>query len=328
MPSRPSSWLAGGEHSGHTAETVPAAGGTSLNALSQPPDPAQGAISGKVEQGRGHLAGESRPRTQAAPKGAQAARGHRPGGHHAAAGTGRAALSGTCASTQPPVLQVGDWQGWSGRRAGRAERERQPCWPLCGARSPCPAPRVHAHGTARVHTDLHTHTRACASGPANTHVCTWTFTCVHTQVRTQTCTDTHTHTRAHGPMHTHMHTDLCTWTLHVCVHTQPLLVRAHRHVSVHACTEILSTHVCTHRAFVHTPVCTQSLHTSHPYECTDILCTSTYNATDARAAFHQDGHAGVPGFSPVAGSAHAHTGTHTCAHTGMCQPPAQPWHSL
>lgn len=38
---------------------------------------AQGAISGKAERGRGHLAGKGQPCTQAAPKGGQAAQGHR-----------------------------------------------------------------------------------------------------------------------------------------------------------------------------------------------------------------------------------------------------------
>lgn len=223
--------------------------GTSLDTISQPPALAQGAISGKAERGRGHLAGKGQPCTQAAPKGAWAARGRRPGGHHAAAGIGRAALSGTCASTQPPVLQVGDWQEWSRRRAGRAERERQPCWPLRRARSAHPAPCVHAHGPARVHTELHTDlytdTHVCAHGCANTHTC----------VRGPSCMCTHRY--AHGPGHTRTWTYTHTYahklvhmeSARLCPHTQPLLVHAHTHRSVHACTATLSTHICTHRAY-------------------------------------------------------------------------------
>lgn len=293
-------------------------GRTSPNALSQPAALAQGAISGKAERGRGHLAGKGQPHTQAAPKGAQAARGHKSGGHHAAAGTGRAALSGTCASTQPPILQVGDWQGWSGRRAGRAERERQPCWPLSGARSPRPAPRVHAHGPARVHTDLQTHTRVytdlrtCAQSGMHTDLHTHTYTHVLMDLYTHVCRQT----CAHG---------VCT---SVCTHTAPASACPH----THKCT-------CMHRDPVHTRMYTEPLYTrlcAHT-ACTphapmnawiDILYTCTYNATDARAALHQDGHARVPGSSPAAGSAHTHTGTHACAHADTRQPRAQPWHSL
>lgn len=103
--------------------------------------------------------------------------GSGPGGHHAVVGTGRAALSGTCASTQPPILQVGDWRGRTG--AGRAEKERQPCRWLRGARSPRLAPQMCAHRPVGVHMDLHTHT------------CTGTL---HTFVRTQPLlTHPHTH---------------------------------------------------------------------------------------------------------------------------------------
>lgn len=227
--------------------------GTSLNTISQPPALAQGAISGKAERGRGHLAGKGQPCTQAAPKGAWAARGHRPGGHHAAAGIGRAALRGTCASTQPPVLQVGDWQEWSRRRAGRAERERQPCWPLRRARSAHPTPCMHAHGPARVHTELHTDlytdTHVCAHGCANTHMCTWTYMHVHTQV----CTWTWTHT--HMDLYTHIHTQTCAHGVctPVSTHTAPTCACPHTQECAHM-----------HSDPVHPHMYTQSLYTLCP----------------------------------------------------------------
>lgn len=158
----------GGGHSGHIAKAVPAWRGNCLNAISQASALAQSAISGKAERGSGHPAGKGQSCTQAAPKGAQAARGHRPGRHHAAAGTGRA-LSGTCASTQPPILQVGDWQGQEKGREGRERVSALLAAPL--GQEPLPSPRVPAHGAVPAHTDCtHTHrdTHTC-NRPANTH---------------------------------------------------------------------------------------------------------------------------------------------------------------
>lgn len=209
---------------------------------------------------------------------------------------------------------AGEGQGGQKESVSRAGRSAGPGAPA--------RPHVCMHTELHVCTQTCTHTDTRARGPANTHVCTWTFTCVHTQVRTQTCTDTHTHTRAHGPMHTHMHADLCTWTLHVCVHTQPLLVHAHRHVSVRACTEILSTHVCTHRAFVHTSVGTQSLHISHPYECTDRQLVHLHVQCHRRTCSFRSGWArrGARLLSCGRVSTRTHRHTHMCTHRHVPAP--------
>lgn len=73
---------------------------------------------GKAEQDRRHCLGMASPMPRLLTKAPQQPQGSAPGGHHAAVGTGRAAPSGTCTSTQPPILQVGDWRGGSRRRAG------------------------------------------------------------------------------------------------------------------------------------------------------------------------------------------------------------------
>lgn len=174
-------------------------------------------------------------------------------------GTGQAgtmqqrALSGTCASTQPPILQVGDWQGREEGREGRERESALSATPL--GQEPLPSPRVPAHGAVPVHTDctltahrLHTYTRAT---DLYTHTHTWTgllqaythrYKHTHTVIN---CAHTHAETSAHGlclsllhtrspcscmPTHTHVHTHIGSLT-HTYVHAEPLY-----------------THLCAHRA--------------------------------------------------------------------------------
>lgn len=176
-------------------------------------------------------------------------------------GTGQAgtmqqrALSGTCASTQPPILQVGDWQGREEGREGRERESALSATPL--GQEPLPSPRVPAHGAVPVHTDctltahrLHTYTRA-TDLYTHTHTRGQDF-CkrTHTDINTHThmvinCAHTHAETSAHGlclsllhtcspcscmPTHTHVHTHIGSLT-HTYVHAEPLY-----------------THLCAHRA--------------------------------------------------------------------------------
>lgn len=138
-------------------------------------------------------------------------------------GTGQAgtmqqrALSSTCASTQPAILQVGDWQGQEKGREGR-ERVSALLAALLG-QEPLPSPRVPAHGAVPVHTDTHTHVQQTCK---HTHMCMWTLqACTHMYTHNThvviNCAQTHAQTSAHG------------LSLPFCTHTAPARACPHTH---------------------------------------------------------------------------------------------------
>lgn len=138
-------------------------------------------------------------------------------------GTGQAgtmqqrALSSTCASTQPPILQVGDWQGQEKGREGRERVSALSATPL--GQEPLPSPRVPAHGAVPVHTD-----------------------CTHTHGHTDTPTHVDFCNRAHIGQHVHTH------GLKLCTHTQ---TSAHE-----LCLSLLHTHSPCSCMPTHTHTCT------------------------------------------------------------------------
>jgi len=303
--------------------------GTSPNDMSQTLALAQGTISGKAERGRGHLAGNSKP--------------HHPGCAQRCPGSSRArARRAPCSSRHGPsstelylcLHSASDPSG--GRLAGveqekgREGRERGSAM-LAAPRGQEPQPsltcacsRTYKCAQSCTHTD----TRARAYGPTNTHTCVRgpSHTCMHRYVHRPA--HTHVHIRAHGPVHTHTHTDLCTWTLHVCAHPQPLLLHTHTHVSMHVCTEPLSTHVCAHRALAHTSVCTQSLDTPRPDKRTDRHLVHPHIQRHGRTHVQLPIRMGTPGCQAPLLRQSQQAGTHARAHAGTRQPPAQPRHSL
>lgn len=203
------------------------------------------------------------------------------------------ALSGTCASTQPPILQVGDWQGQEKGREGR-ERMSALSAALLG-QEPLPSPGVPAHGAVPVHT-----------------ACTHTQTCKHTHRRPMDL-QTHTHTCAHRLLHacTHRykHTHVVISCAHTCTqtsagglclsllhtHSPCSLMPPHTRAQLHREPD---THVCTHRALAHTSVCTQPVHP---------MALRTHGQTDLQL---------------VSTHAHQHTHGHTQTHTSPIPSPS------
>lgn len=98
------------------------------------------------------------------------------------------ALSSTCASTQPAILQVGDWQGQEKGREGRESVSALLATLL--AQEPLPSPRVPAHGAVLCTQTAHTHTHIC-NRPVNTHTHVHMDFCKHAHTGINTHT-THT----------------------------------------------------------------------------------------------------------------------------------------